>query len=369
MNSIFFLIFVGTMSIITDFLSNREYVRYLLLCRGAEEEELFRASAEARDLAVGNGVALRGLIEVSNVCIKDCLYCGIRKSNRSCTRYELSEEEILGAADFAYRSGYGSVVLQGGERCDPLFVERVEEVVRTIKRECDNRLGITLSLGEQSEDTYRRWFEAGAHRYLLRIESSSDCLYKRIHPTDGFHSHARRVECIRQLQRCGYQTGTGVMIGFPFQCVDDLVDDLFFMKELDVDMVGMGPYLEHEDTPLYAFRDELMPQEERLRLSLHMVSCLRLMMPDVNIAATTALQAIEPNGRERALSVGANVVMPNVTPLTNRANYQLYENKPGMDEGAEESTRRLTESIKNCGCHVVFDEWGDSRHFFNRQKK
>ena len=314
----------------------------LLDCRDTTEAELFRHSRQLRDATIGNGVHMRGLIEISNVCIKDCLYCGIRKSNSQAQRYELNDEEIVEAAIFAYRNHYGSVVLQGGERHDPAFILRIERLVREIKHLSNQRLGITLSLGEQTEDTYRRWFDAGAHRYLLRIETSNESLYR---------------------------TGTGVMIGLPFQTTGDLADDLLFLKSMDIDMVGMGPYLEHRDTPLWRYREALPSQQERLRLGLHMVSCLRLLMPDINIAATTALQAIDPEGREKALEIGANVIMPNITPLGNRGNYRLYENKPGMDEGAEESTRRLMESVKRSGCEIQLDTWGDSLHFQNRVKK
>ena len=306
----------------------------LLDCRDTTEAELFRHSRQLRDATIGNGVHMRGLIEISNVCIKDCLYCGIRKSNSQAQRYELNDEEIVEAAIFAYRNHYGSVVLQGGERHDPAFILRIERLVREIKHLSNQRLGITLSLGEQTEDTYRRWFDAGAHRYLLRIETSNESLYRKIHPAGQLHDFHTRLECIRSLQRCGYQTGTGVMIGLPFQTTGDLADDLLFLKSMDIDMVGMGPYLEHRDTP-----------------------------------ATTALQAIDPEGREKALEIGANVIMPNITPLGNRGNYRLYENKPGMDEGAEESTRRLMESVKRSGCEIQLDTWGDSLHFQNRVKK
>ena len=159
------------------------------------------------------------------------------------------------------------------------------------------------------------------------------------------------------------------MIGLPFQTLEDLARDLLFLKEMDIDMVGMGPYLEHHNTPLWALRNQLLPQADRLRLSLHMVSCLRLLMPDINIAATTALQAIHPEGREKALAIGANVIMPNITPLDNRGNYRLYENKPGMDEGAEESTRRLMESVKKSGCEIQLHTWGDSLHYSRKKQK
>lgn len=348
--------------------TRNELIR-LLSCEGEEETALFARSKQIKEQTIGNGVYMRGLIEISNICIKDCLYCGIRKSNHHTIRYQLSDEEIIGAARFAYENQYGSVVLQGGERNDKGFTKQITKLLKEIKKLSNGQLGITLSLGEQSKDTYREWFEAGAHRYLLRIETSNEELYKKIHPDTPLHSFRTRLECIRRLQECGFQTGTGVMIGLPFQTVENLADDLLFLKSMDIDMVGMGPYLEHSDTPLYEYRNTLLPQSERLRMGLHMVSCLRLLMPDINIAATTALQAIDPAGREIALSIGANIIMPNITPLTNRADYKLYENKPGMDEGAEESTRKLVDSVRRSGCEVKFSAWGDSRHFHERTKK
>lgn len=339
---------------------------HLLSCQGEEEKTLFARSRQVRESTIGNGVYLRGLIEISNFCTKDCLYCGIRQSNGQAQRYTLSDDEIIGAATFARDYNYGSVVLQGGERSDKTFIKRIGKLLQEIKRISDNQLGITLSLGEQTEDTYKYWFDCGAHRYLLRIETSNESLYRKIHPDDPHHSFHSRLECIGRLQKTGYQTGTGVMIGLPFQTIGDLADDLLFFKSTDIDMVGMGPYLEHADTPLYEYRHLLMPQQERLRLALHMVSCLRLLIPDINIAATTALQAIDPAGREKALEIGANVIMPNITPLTNRANYRLYENKPGMDEGAEESTRKLIESVRKSKCKVQLGKWGDSHHWKQR---
>lgn len=345
--------------------SNNELVS-LLTCSGHAEEKLFAYSKNVRDTTIGNAVHMRGLIEISNVCIKDCFYCGIRRSNKHAQRYDLTDEEILSAASFAHKYQYGSIVLQGGERKDKAFIERIEQLLLKIKKLSNNTLGITLSLGEQNKETLQRWKEAGAHRYLLRIETSNENLYRKIHPHDSLHDFHTRLECIYLLQECGYQTGTGVMIGLPEQTIEDLAEDLLFLKNMDIDMVGMGPYLEHHETPLWEKRNLLLPQTQRLQLGLHMISCLRILMPDINIAATTALQAIEPNGRERALEIGANVIMPNITPLTNRANYQLYENKPGMDEGAEESTRRLVESVRKSGCQIQFSTWGDSQHFYKR---
>lgn len=342
---------------------------HLLTCCGEEEQNLFETSRSIRNATIGNGVYLRGLVEISNLCNKDCFYCGIRKSNRLPQRYTLEDEEVIQAAIFARDYNYGSIVLQGGERNDKAFVARIGKLLQEIKRLSQNRLGITLSLGEQSEDTYKYWFDCGAHRYLLRIETTDESLYRKIHPDDSRHTFRNRLECIARLQRTGYQTGTGVMIGLPFQSAENLADDLLFFKSADIDMVGMGPYLEHPDTPLYRYRDFLISQQERLRLALHMVSCLRLLVPDLNIAATTALQAIDPAGREKALEIGANVIMPNITPLTNRANYRLYDKKPGMDEGAEESTRKLIESVGKSRCEVKLGLWGDSHHWKHRTGK
>lgn len=345
---------------------SREELVYLLSCQGEDEEKLFSFSRHLRDNILSNKVHLRGLIEISNRCIKDCLYCGIRKSNKQTQRYSLSESEILTATSYASQNHYGSVVLQSGERNDSTFIREVESLIYKIKKQSGQKLGITLSLGEQSEETYRRWFDAGAHRYLLRIETSNEQLYRQIHPHTHRHSFSTRLNCLQTLRKCGYQTGTGVMIGLPFQTLQDLADDLLFFKQIDIDMVGMGPYLEHRETPLWSCRDRLLPLKKRLNLSLHMVSCLRILMPYINIAATTALQAIEPLGREKALAIGANVIMPNITPLSQKTKYQLYENKPDMDESGKTSVLRLAESIQRCGCEILWDNWGDSQHFRNR---
>ena len=342
---------------------------HLLTCQGEEEQQLYARAATQRNQAIGNGVHLRGLIEISNICRKNCLYCGIRHSNPNVYRYELTDEEILEAARFAWQHNYGSVVLQGGERTDKTYVNRITRLLQEIKRLSNNQLGITLSLGEQDKATYQRWFEAGAHRYLLRIETSNSQLYRKIHPVDSLHDFSTRLQCLEYLQECGYQTGSGVMIGLPFQTTEDLVNDLLFLKSIDIDMVGMGPYLEHQDTPLYVNREILLPISERLRLSLHMIAVLRLMIPDINIAATTALQAIDSLGREKALAAGANVIMPNITPESNRKNYKLYSNKPFSDESAEEILRQLIESCASYGCRVNLGEWGDSKHWHTKNRK
>lgn len=332
-----------------------------------EEKKLLFEKAKAIKLAeIGNKVHFRGLVEFSNICGKDCYYCGIRKSNKETQRYNVTDDQILDAARFAYENSYGSFVMQAGELESPAFTLRVENLLKEIKKLSKGKLGITLSLGEQSRKVYKRWFEAGAHRYLLRIESSNPELYKRYHPTDTLHDYARRLTCLKTLQGIGYQTGTGVMIGLPFQNTGDLADDLLFMKEFNIDMVGMGPYIEHPDTPLYAYRNELLPIEERFDLALKMIATLRILMKDINIAAATALQAIDPLGREKAVKVGANIIMPNITPGKFRNDYALYENKPCVDEEPEECKNCLDVRIKLADGEIGYDEWGDSKHYQKR---
>ena len=315
-------------------------------------------------LRKGENVYLRGLVEISNICRKNCLYCGIRRDNLNTGRYELTSEEVLEAAAFASEQGYGSMVIQGGERTDRKFIDKITSLLVEIKRRWP--LGITLSLGEQTEEVYREWYEAGAHRYLLRIESSIRELYEKIHPVDAVHSYETRVQALRDLRKCGYQVGTGVMIGLPFQTAANLADDLLFFKEMDIDMCGMGPYLEHSETPLYACRHLIPDLERRLDLSLRMVALLRLLMPDINIAATTAMQAIVPDGRERAIMAGANVLMPNLTLSEVREEYQIYQNKPGVGEDAAISSSRTEQRLREMKIPIGYGQWGDSRHYRKR---
>ncbi|HLN53009.1 MAG TPA: [FeFe] hydrogenase H-cluster radical SAM maturase HydE [Lentimicrobium sp.] len=340
----------------------------LLNVSGEEAKELFAYSAGIKEKYVGNSVYFRGLIEFSNICSKNCFYCGIRKGNKNVERYNLTDEEILKAVEFAHINNYGSVVLQSGELANKAFTTRIERLVKAIKNMSDDRLGITLSVGEQSLDTYKRWFQAGAHRYLLRIESSGEQLYYKIHPKDKQHRFEKRLQSLYDLRTAGYQVGTGVMIGLPWQTVDDLADDLLFMKEFDIDMCGMGPYIEHPDTPLYEFRDQLLPLEERFQLALKMISVLRILMKDINIAAATALQAIDPIGREKAIKIGANIIMPNITPGLYRNNYKLYNNKPCTSEEAADCSNCLEARIAMTGNNIGYGEWGDSTHFKNRPR-
>lgn len=317
---------------------------------------------------VGNKVYLRGLVEITNICRKNCLYCGIRRDNPSNDRYEIDIEDVIPAARFAYEQGYGSMVIQGGERHDKKFRDKITSILKEVRKiSSESPLGITLSLGEQPFDVYQEWFEAGAHRYLLRIESSTQELFEKIHPVDESHSFQTRLTALKDLRRAGYQVGTGVMIGLPFQILGHLADDLLFFKSFDIDMCGMGPYLEHSQTPLYQYKDLLIPKEERLQLSLKMVAILRLMMPKINIAATTAMQSIDPAGREKAILAGANVIMPNLTLTEVRGDYSIYENKPGVGEDASITSSSLERMLQNAGIPIGYNEWGDSLHFKDRK--
>lgn len=341
----------------------KEEITALLKRSRIQQESLFERARKTKEENVTNKVYFRGLIEFSNICSKDCFYCGIRKSNEKVVRYNIPDHEILDACRFAWEKGFGSVVLQSGEVSSKEFVKRVDKLLQKIKQLSNNELGITLSCGEQTKETYKRWFESGAHRYLLRIESSNRELYYKIHPENKKHSFEKRVESLYNLKETCYQTGTGVMIGLPFQTVEDLADDLLFFKKLDIDMCGMGPYVEHENTPLYKYRNLLKSKQERFDLALKMIAVLRLLMPDINIAAATALEAIDPLGREKALAAGANIIMPNLTPHQYLENYLLYENKPIWSEDKNQSISDLENRLKKSGNEIGYSSWGDSKHF------
>ena len=358
--------YISTILEKTSFL--QKDLEQLLECEGEEIVLLFRKAVEIKESVIGKKVYFRGLIEFSNVCDKDCFYCGIRKSNQTVKRYNLNDNEILDAARFADENNFGSVVLQSGENSSPAFADRIENLIKEIKQLSTNRLGITLSVGEQSETVYRRWFEAGAHRYLLRIESSNPLLYQKIHPNNQLHNFEQRLNCLHLLREIGYQVGTGVMIGLPFQTTADLANDLLFFQSFGIDMVGMGPYIEHSQTPLFKFRNQLLPLKGRFELSLKMIAILRILMKDINIAAATALQAIDPLGREKGIKVGANIIMPNITPGFYRNDYSLYENKPCVDEVPAQCVGCLDARIALADGEIGYGEWGDSIHFKRRRE-
>ncbi|MCK9255780.1 MAG: [FeFe] hydrogenase H-cluster radical SAM maturase HydE [Bacteroidales bacterium] len=345
---------------------NKDDLIILLSADKENSELIFKKAAEIKSKCVGNFTYFRGLIELSNICSKNCLYCGIRNSNKEVERYVVSDEEIFNSVQYALDRDWGSVVIQSGERMDTNFINKVEYLIKKISQMGEKQPGITLSLGEQKIDTFKRWFDAGATRYLLRIESSNPKLFAQIHPQDKLHNYEKRIENLYNLQKLGYMTGTGVMIGLPFQTIEDLADDLLFMKKLDIDMVGMGPYIEHENTPLYQYKDLLLPVEERYFLSLKMIAVLRILMRDVNIASATALQAINPDGREEGIRVGANVIMPNITPLHYHKSYNLYKGKPDIIPETDNYIKNLEKQIALAGDTVGYGEKGDPKHFFKR---
>ena len=265
----------------------------------------------------------RGLIEVSNICAKNCLYCGIRRGNARLARYHMTADEVLACADEAVRRGFPAVALQAGELESEANTAFYEDVLRRLPK----GLEVTLSLGEQTDDVYRRWKAAAGDRtlrYLLRIETSNRELYAKIHPSDC--SFDRRLACIRALKRLGYVTGSGVLIGFPGQTREDLRRDVDFFVAENLDMVGMGPYVPHPDTPLAAL--PVADAETRLKLAIDMIAATRARMPHINMVAATALEALAPGrGRALGLAAGANVVMPDLTPAKYRAEYDLYPGK------------------------------------------
>jgi biotin synthase len=343
---------------------SRNEIISLLGADDPAEIERIRSEAEARLLdRRGNKVFYRGLIEFSNRCICDCNYCGIRKSNANVKRYTLPKEEIISAAQWSAQQGYGSIVLQSGERNDSEFIDFLETAVSEIKsstvsEKLPKGVGITLSVGEQSPQAYERFYKAGAHRYLLRIETSSPKLFASIHPPS--QKQERRIECLKTLKRIGFRVGTGVMIGIPGQTVEDLADDILFFKEMDIDMIGMGPYIVHKSTPMSVYEDYCnKAKAQTFQTSLLMIAACRIALGDVNIASTTALQAMKYDGRELGLRYGANVIMPQTTPTEVRRDYLLYDGKPCLDEDAVRCRACLEARIRSVGREVALDEWGD----------
>lgn len=346
---------------------SREEIIFLLGLRDSQDVELLQKAAEALCFSmVGNKVHFRGLIEFSNICICDCLYCGIRKSNAAVDRFSLTMDEVMQAARWCSAQGYGSLVLQSGERHDEAFIGFIETVISRIRAETKTDkqpegLGITLCVGEQTRETYARLRAAGAHRYLLRIETTSPRIYRQLHPETQSLQH--RIQCLHWLREVGFQVGTGVMIGLPGQTLADLADDILFFKSLDVDMIGMGPYIVHKQTPMAVHESEMASRRQEVyQLALNMIAVTRLVLRNVNIAATTALQAMKPTGREEGLTYGANVIMPQLTPTEFRKDYQLYEGKPCLDENRDQCRMCLEKRITGVGRAIGFNEWGDSQH-------
>jgi biotin synthase len=335
---------------------------FFLLCLQDEKDikQLFKHAYQVKKKERGQIVYFRGLVELSNICSKDCYYCGIRKSNKKVKRYSIGREEIISSYKWAYEQGYGSVVLQAGENSSPAYVDFIAGLLEEITALSKGRLGITISLGEQNKDVYRLWKEAGAHRYLLRIETSNRDLYQNLHPKN--HSFTNRVRCLDYLRELNYKVGTGIMIGLPGQSIHDLVNDILFFEKIKIDMIGMGPYIPHADTPLPIKtnqRDNGETVKNNFLLALKMIACVRIYFKNINIAATTALQAIEEDGREQGLLAGANIIMPNITSTNYRQGYQLYNDKPGIDENASLYNEGLCARIAAIGEKIGYNRRGD----------
>lgn len=324
-------------------------------------EELWRRADLIRKSSVGDAVHLRGLIEVSNICARNCGYCGIRADNSDVVRYRMTTEEIMECVRLAVGFGYGTVVLQAGEDYG-IAKEWLCDILARIKRETS--LAVTLSLGERLDEELVAWREAGADRYLLRFETSNSELYERIHPSlPGRDSDRFRILC--RLGELGYEVGSGIMVGIPGQSFDDLANDILLFREYDIDMIGIGPYIPHPGTPLGKLSGEVScPAGEQVPgtelMTCKVVALTRILCPLINIPSTTALATINrAEGRGHGLSRGANIVMPNLTPRKYRELYEIYPSKAACDENADESNNRIQNQIRAMG-RAVGTGRGDS---------
>lgn len=301
-----------------------------------------RATAVKKEI-YGTDVYIRGLIEFTNYCKNDCYYCGIRRENDKADRYRLTKEQILDCCEVGYNLGFRTFVLQGGE--DGYFTdERIIDIIKAIKAGYPD-CALTLSIGEKSYESYKAFYDAGADRYLLRHETADECHYGKIHPKEL--SLANRKQCLYNLKEIGYQVGCGFMVGSPFQTTENIIEDLKFIKDLKPNMVGIGPFVPHKDTP---FKDYA---QGSLELTLKLLSIIRLMHPHVLLPATTALGSINPLGREKGILAGANVVMPNLSPRDVRKKYLLYDNKICTGDEAAECIVCMKNRMKSIGHEVV----------------
>lgn len=323
-------------------LSAEEY-KSLLVCRDADA--LKHLQEEAREVTLqqfGNSIFIRGLIEITNRCRNNCYYCGIRKENLSVARYELTREEILDCCREGYALGFRTFVLQGGE-APTVKDDWITGTVAAIRREFPS-CAITLSLGEKSREAYEQFFRAGANRYLLRHETRNEEHYRLLHPAEM--SSEGRLQCLASLKEIGYQTGTGIMVGSPQQRISHLVEDLLFIEQFHPEMIGIGPFIPHRDTPFAA------SPPGSIEMTLKLISIFRLMHPEVLLPSTTALATLAPDGRERGILAGANVVMPNLSPREQREKYSLYNNKASLGAEAAEGLHRLEERLANIGYRI-----------------
>ncbi len=326
-------------------LNKEEFVDLLSQITPEKSEYLFEKARSLSRKYFGNRIYTRGLVEFTNYCRNDCYYCGIRCSNKNVERYRLSKEEIIECCRQGYGLGFRTFVLQGGEdlKFSTHDFEDIIITIRTLYPDC----AITLSIGERDYDEYKAYFDAGANRFLLRHETAKEEHYQKLHPK-GL-SLSRRKKCLSNLKEIGYQVGTGFMVGSPFQTLECIAEDLLFIKELEPQMVGIGPFISHTDTP---FKDE---PSGNLELTLFLIGILRLMLPNGLIPATTALGTIDKNGRELGILAGANVVMPNLSPVRFRKKYSLYDNKICTGEEAAECRICLQNRVQKIGYQLVVD--------------
>ncbi len=321
------------------------------------DDTLFAYADHLRRSIYGEDVYIRGLIEFTNVCRNDCLYCGIRCSNAAAERYRLSDEQILDCCRIGHSLGYRTFVLQGGE--DPFFTdEHICALVYAIRSEFPD-CAVTLSIGEKPRASYQAYYDAGAERYLLRHETADGAHYRSLHPETM--SLENRIRCLFDLKEIGFQVGSGFMVGSPYQTTESLIRDIRFLQELQPDMIGIGPYLTHSETPFSSFSNGSLP------LTLRLIAMLRLLFPDALIPATTALGTIHPQGREMGLKAGANVVMPNLSPSGVRGKYDLYENKICLDEEAVQCAGCLEGRVFGAGYRMTVSR-GDRIGFMNEER-
>lgn len=326
-------------------LSHEEFIRLLLDNSEETCRYLTEKAVKIRKKIYSNHIFIRGLIEISNFCKNDCYYCGIRRSNKKCDRYRLNKEEILSCCEIGYPLGFRTFVLQGGE--DPYYTDEVLcEIVSEIKNKFPD-CAVTLSLGERSKDSYQKLFEAGADRYLLRHETINQEHYSKLHPENM--KLQNRIECLENLKEIGFQTGCGIMVGSPYQTINNIAEDLVFISRFKPEMVGVGPFIPHKDTP---FSNK---EAGNVQLTCKLLSIIRIMLPSVLLPATTALGSLKNNGREKGILCGANVVMPNLSPVNVRGKYMLYNNKLSSGAEAGESLNLLKASMSKIGYKIVTD--------------
>lgn len=334
----------------TQNLTKQEWTEVIGTRTEKVRNSLFDKATKAAWKNYGHDIYIRGLIEISSYCKNDCYYCGIRSGNKNAQRYRLSKEQILECSDIGYDLGYRTYVLQGGE--DPYFSpERMADIIFSIKERHPDT-AITISMGEAKKETYQMWFDAGADRYLLRHETADFEHYGQLHPVQMSAKH--RQDCLYILKEIGYQVGTGFMVGTPGQTPELLAEDMLFIKKLHPHMVGIGPFVPHHDTP---FKDKTGGSVE---LTTFMLGLLRLMSPSLLLPATTALGTIDPLGREKGIQSGANVVMPNLSPVSVRKKYELYDNKICTGDEAAECRGCLSRRMDAIGYHIV-ESRGDHR--------